>query len=335
MEDVHIPLDRTSGIPLYVQIRNAFKGALLGRPRMREMLLPPQRELAARLGVSRNTVSMAYAELERHGLVTSRAGKGTVVVGPGGPVESRNRRERLFRTIEHSVEEALAMGFTLDDYFETAREFFREKKEMLRNINLVFVECNREQLAYFSDHLRLGPGVVIRPVLLTDIRRDPEASVAELRRADIVVTSFYHVEELDTLLGPEGGPLVTVNLQPEMSTIVRIARVPGGSRMGLVAASEEFLAEMEKTLRSMGIEERGVRRFAGEGGDGLAELVAGSDALVVSPSRRAEVAELADGREVVEFLFAPDEASANNIRVALLEAKRRRKGEEVDASADS
>jgi len=46
--------------------------------------LPPQRELAFRLNLSVGTVSRAYAEAERRGLVTSQVGRGTFVAGSRG-----------------------------------------------------------------------------------------------------------------------------------------------------------------------------------------------------------------------------------------------------------
>ena len=335
VEELFIPIQRKSGIPLYLQIKNGIRVALHNQPRRESFVLPPQRDLAAKLGVSRNTVSMAYGELEREGIVASQVGKGTVVVSPSGKMESRSRHEQLTKTIEHSVEEALAMGFTLEEYADTVGEFLREKREMLRHIRLIFVECNKEQLFYFSEHLSLEPGVVITPVLLTDIRERPERWRRELRSADMVVTSFYHIDELEALLSGSSQPLVGINLQPEMSTIVRIARIAKGAVVGLVAASKQFLAEMGSTLREVEIGDERVRGFTGDDPEELEKFVDGCGALVVSPSRRSEVAELAGRKPVVEFLFAPDDASVNNIRVALLEAKRLRRGKEGDGSADN
>jgi DNA-binding transcriptional MocR family regulator len=54
--------------------RDAASGQLAGGTR-----LPPQRELAFRLGLSVGTVSRAYAEAERRGLVESQVGRGTFV----------------------------------------------------------------------------------------------------------------------------------------------------------------------------------------------------------------------------------------------------------------
>lgn len=72
-------LERDSHIPLYLQIvsevrRMMTEGALKIGDR-----LPANRELAKTLGVNRNTVTTAYAELAADGLIASRVGSGTYV----------------------------------------------------------------------------------------------------------------------------------------------------------------------------------------------------------------------------------------------------------------
>lgn len=322
--DIHIPLQRRGGIPLYLQIKEGLRKILQGLPPGSEVLLPAQRDLAHHLGVSRNTVSMAYADLEREQLVESRVGRGTLVTGPATRLESRNRREGLLRAIEHSVEEALSLGFTVDEYSAAVETFVREKREMLSQIRLVFVECNREQLTYFSDHLMLD-SVVITPMLLSAIRQDPKKACSEFASADIVVTSFYHFDELERLLAHGSTPLVGINLQPEMATIVQIARLPGSARIGLLAASKEFLGEIANALRTMGIEARRVTECALRDPDRVSRFIHSVEAVVVSPSRRVEAEALIGDRPLVEFLFAPDQGSINNLRVALLELRKKRK----------
>ena len=74
-----LDIDPSSGTALYVQIRNGIERLIrsgLMAPRSR---LPPSRELAISLGVSRNTVTSAYDELEADGLVSSQVGRGTYV----------------------------------------------------------------------------------------------------------------------------------------------------------------------------------------------------------------------------------------------------------------
>jgi len=320
-------------LPLYVQIVNAVRDALLAGAPEEDYVLPPQRELAEQLGVSRNTVGMAYAELERQGLVVSQVGRGTVWVDSAGRMESRSRRQALTRAIEYCTEQALTLGFNLDEYADIFDSYLREKKRVLDHIRLVFVECNREQLTYFADHLRLGPRVVTVPLLLDDIREKPDM-MAPLLSADIVVTSFYHMDELSRLLEGSDTPLVGVNLQPEMSTIVSIARIADDARIGLVGSSTQFLAEIGKTLKQMGVAMSRISQCTATDSAHLAAFVSGCDALVVSPSRRREVEALADGRQVVEFLFSPDDTSVRHIRIALVELKQRKEDGIANAHAD-
>jgi GntR family transcriptional regulator len=333
-ETIHISLERKSGVSLYVQIKEALRDAILASTADHELVLPPQRELAQRLRVSRNTVSMAYAELEREGLVVAEAGRGTLVVDPARKAQSRSRDEALARVIEHAAEEALTLGYNLDQYAEATTAYLKEKRRMLDHIRLVFVECNQEQLTYYAEHLHLEPGVITEPVLLDDLRGKQAAALSALRSADVVVTSFYHTDELLRILADSDTPLVSVNLQPEMSTIVSIARIAPTARIGLVAASRRFLAEMQKTLRQMDVSPRRLTESVAAEGPHLAEFIGGVDALVVSPSRRRAVEALADGKPVVEFLFAPDDTSVNHIRIALVELKQRQRSKGSHAPTD-
>ena len=333
-EELYIALTRGNGIPLYVQIKDAIRGLLTAVPPEDEFVLPAQRDLAARLGVSRNTVGMAYAALEREGLVVSRVGRGTVAVDQADRTATRSRQDVLRRTIAHSVEEALALGFNLEDYAAIVGDYVQEKKRMLDHTRLVFVECNREQLTYFADHLSLGPGVVTVPLLLSEMREQPKESLSALESADVVVTSFYHVDELERFLDGSGPPVVAINLQPEMSTIVQLARIPADAAIGLVASSRQFVAEIGKTLRQVGIDLGRVRESVAPGGPELDEFVRDVEVLVASPSRRREVEALAGDRPVVEFLFAPDDTSIRHIRVALVELRRRQEGSRGNARTD-
>lgn len=96
------PVDPASPDPLYRQVRSVIEAAIDRGAFTGNRALPPSRNLAAALGVSRNTVVMAYDELialghvesrPRSGLYVSgrpaaprpRAGAGAAGTGPGGP----------------------------------------------------------------------------------------------------------------------------------------------------------------------------------------------------------------------------------------------------------
>ncbi|MGH8775081.1 MAG: PLP-dependent aminotransferase family protein [Jiangellaceae bacterium] len=75
--DLHVSLVGTTG--LSAQIYRQIRAAVLERRLLPGQALPSTRGLAARLEVSRNTVSMAYDHLTAEGFLTGRAGAGTYV----------------------------------------------------------------------------------------------------------------------------------------------------------------------------------------------------------------------------------------------------------------
>lgn len=80
-----LDVDRRPGAaPLYRQLRDGVRAALLSGTLAAGMRLPPEREMATALGVNRTTVTRAYQELVADGLVEARGSAGTVVLPPGG-----------------------------------------------------------------------------------------------------------------------------------------------------------------------------------------------------------------------------------------------------------
>ncbi len=76
---MHIPLDRDSDMPLYMQIIKFIKEQIESGALAPEFRLPSTRSLAQSLGVNRITVINAYAELEAQGLVYGKTGSGYYV----------------------------------------------------------------------------------------------------------------------------------------------------------------------------------------------------------------------------------------------------------------
>lgn len=100
-------LDAAEG-PLYLAIADQIATAIAGRELTAGARLPTQRELALRLGVSTQTVSQAYAEAERRGLVIGEIGRGTFVrFGLDEPEASFIMDRRSERLIDLSINRPL------------------------------------------------------------------------------------------------------------------------------------------------------------------------------------------------------------------------------------
>lgn len=89
-------ISNTSDLPIYAQIKEQIKEAILSGDLPENTMLPSLRKLASGLRISVLTTSRAYRELEEEGFVTSVQGKGCYVMPRG----SKLIREQLLREIE-------------------------------------------------------------------------------------------------------------------------------------------------------------------------------------------------------------------------------------------
>jgi GntR family transcriptional regulator len=120
-------------MPLYAQLTRAIRFAIAtGKLRVGEQL-PTVRQLAVELRVNANTVAKVYAELERNGILETRRGVGTFVSARHFTANRREEHEKHLRElIDRFVEEAGAMGFSVDDLLDQLQS--RRKKEPEKNV---------------------------------------------------------------------------------------------------------------------------------------------------------------------------------------------------------
>ncbi|HEX6053231.1 MAG TPA: PLP-dependent aminotransferase family protein [Gemmatimonadaceae bacterium] len=79
MATLHLPIDRNAGVPIYRQVYDGIRRAILeGRLRPGQRI-PSTRGLATDLGVSRLPVLSAYEQLLHEGYLVGRTGSGTFV----------------------------------------------------------------------------------------------------------------------------------------------------------------------------------------------------------------------------------------------------------------
>ena len=124
-----LDVDTRSGVPIYVQLVEGVRHALgVGTLRPGERL-PTVRGLAGELAVAPNTVVKAYNELQRMGLIESRPGVGTVVVGDLGEAVREQQVEALYERLGVLVRDAVGLGITEDELWE---RFDREFENVYR-----------------------------------------------------------------------------------------------------------------------------------------------------------------------------------------------------------
>ena len=85
--------------PLYVKLATGLRRLLEQGLLVTGSTLPPERAMAERLAVSRNTVSAAYAELRLDGWVDAHQGSATTVTAAGFSPVGAHRSNALFSTL--------------------------------------------------------------------------------------------------------------------------------------------------------------------------------------------------------------------------------------------
>ena len=96
-------ISNVSGVPIYEQIKQQVKAAILSGELKEEEALPSLRTLAKDLKISVLTVTRAYTELEQEGFVRNVQGRGCFVLGSG----SELMKEQLICKVENSLTEAV------------------------------------------------------------------------------------------------------------------------------------------------------------------------------------------------------------------------------------
>ena len=122
--DLHIS---TGGkTPIYRQIFDQIRRALIAGIRVSGDSLPSVRALAEQLVVNPNTVARAYGELARDGVIESQQGKGYFVARKRQVYTKAQRRRRLAPLLEALASEAALLEVPADDVVVALQERMHE-----------------------------------------------------------------------------------------------------------------------------------------------------------------------------------------------------------------
>lgn len=216
-----IELDAQSELPLYRQLCEQVKAAILAGRMVRGERLPPTRELAGSLGLNRTTVAAAYELLESEGLIRGHVGRGSFVEGPAAG-ETRLDWESLIPAddtvaspaasaalVSFSASRPSEIQFPLDEFRITCRE--------------VIDSAEAAQILQLGPASGYGP---LRRYLLNEARRRGTAGADD----DILVTSGCQqaFDLIQRVLASRGE---TVLLEDPVYPGLRNAFLRGGGRV--------------------------------------------------------------------------------------------------------
>ena len=108
-------LSNVSGIPIYEQIKQQVKAAILSGQLEAGEALPSLRTLAKDLQISVLTITRAYTELEQEGFVKNVQGRGCFVLGRGSPRLREHLRYQAEARLKEGIQAAILADLSRED----------------------------------------------------------------------------------------------------------------------------------------------------------------------------------------------------------------------------
>jgi DNA-binding transcriptional regulator YhcF (GntR family) len=206
--------------------------------------LPNCADLAADLGVNKNTASKAYRALAGRGYLRTVRGRGTFVIRPPAGSDTVQSVDDVKSLLGLLLQEAKLSGLSQTQFLTLVQETTVQVYAPA-HLRIAFVECNTYEAKTISRDLESAVSHPMQPLILQDIWADPEAVPSAF---DVLVVSFAHLQELEECLGVRARPtqpeIIGILLSPDPDTLTEVARLPRGTRVGVVcdvAASAQKL----------------------------------------------------------------------------------------------
>lgn len=126
-----IQIDHHNGVPVYRQIMDQVRFAVLSGSIEAGEEMPSVRQMSARLGVNPMTISKAYSFLERDGLVERRPGRPLVVLPVADAEKATDVLEELRKTLRPAVAVVRQLGLENKQAIETFQQLLDQESPQL------------------------------------------------------------------------------------------------------------------------------------------------------------------------------------------------------------
>jgi len=247
-------LDRKSQLPIHVQLRAQLAHLIQAGQIAPGAQLPTVRQVAGFLRVNRNTVSKVFAELEREGYLSCEPGRGTFVSPVQGGAKRGEKMRELLAVVDEATGKARRLGFSPEEFSAAlfARTQTTVEPAQVRKVPVLFVECNRPQLKGFSAELEEALPLRVDSLLIKELERRARIP-GSLRRYALVVTTFFHVHEVQTLLTKARIEVVGLLAEASLETLMRLTALSEGTKVGVACNEWTGTENVKLSIQNAGL----------------------------------------------------------------------------------
>lgn len=319
-----LKLNRKNQLPVHTQLKAQLVYLIQSGQLPTGTRLPTVRQLAGFLRVNRNTVSKVFSEMQREGHLSCEAGRGTFVSSTRMKSKTKvERMNKLLAVVDDALEKAEQLGFSAEEVFLTL--YARTQASALntrpvQDVRLLFVECSRPELELFSAELKKQLNIQVDSILVGDFAKAVEKDLDSLRRYGLIITTFYHIREVQSLLEGSGMEVVALMVDTSLETLMRLTSLPEGTPVGVACTTWAGAENMKLSVQRAGLKHLRVITGCGEQKDSLLKMMREASVIVCSSLVEDEVrAHAPKGKEIIVDNKRIDKAGIEMLRSRLVE----------------
>ncbi len=206
--------------------------------------------------------------------------------------------DRIRNALQETFSLAAVMGVSLEALQGLVSEQFGIMSR--GGMRVAFIECNLEEAQGTARRMHRALGYPVDPFVLDQLP-DPDDLISAY---PFISTTLYHLPEVQAWLGGRDVRPIGLEHSPSTESQLAIARLPSGTRIGVVASNERTLNVLVRLVESFHARIEGSCLV--HQGSRLAKLAARADFLVTHPlAARALKPEQKTSAILVEFQIQP------------------------------
>jgi len=319
-----LKLDRNNQLPVHTQLKAQLVYLIQSGQMPAGTQLPTVRQLAGFLRVNRNTVSKVFSEMKREGHLSCEPGRGTFVSAAKTRSESKvETMHKLLAVVDDALDRAKKLGYSPEELFLTlyARtQASPVKTGTVREANALFIECSRPELELFSSELKKELRIQMDAMLIGDFAKTVKKDLESLRHYGMIITTFYHIKEVQSLLEDSGMEVVALMVDTSLETLMRLTSLPEGTKVGVACTTAAGAENMKLSIQRAGLKHLRVITGCGEERFSLQRMIAEASVIVCSSLVESKLRALAPkGKELIVDNKRIDKAGIEMLRSRLAE----------------
>lgn len=311
------------GIPIYLQVKAYILERIKTGYYKTGDKLPAERQLSEQLGISRNTVSAAYKELLLEGILDSEQGRGTFVreqtadITTVGADVAGSRLERALKVIDTAMTQVVELGFTVEQFATITAIRAKERELATRQLRVAVVEGTREYGERFIDQLGQVANARFESVTLSDLTTGV-VRTEFLAACDLVITTLDHQSVVVEILG-NSTKLMAVATIPNLEAVIKLARLPVGSEVAVIAKTQGYIDALKQLLAKIGCNNVKLTPCIGEDREQIRSGIANFNVVITAWDLQNVVRQVASAtQDVITFYYEIDQGSLQQVASRLV-----------------